>query len=334
MHDFTEKDKEILYNLDTNSRKSIRRIAKEVNIPENSLRYRIKRLEDKHVIIRYYTSINSYNFGFNVIKFYTKYININSAKKRQIIDYFSKMPNTWVVSTLEGEFDLGIIFWVHNINSFYPIWNKIFVHHGEYLTNSKLFFQYEALSFRPTYLITNKIRPENEKYDITRQEKQLEISKNDMKILQSFSSNAKTSIIKLSREMNLTSSTISNRIKNLKKNGVIQSYRIDIDVSKLGLYHIKADVFLNNLKDISKVIKSFKKCPYVVCIMKSIGHSDVEIEFHVKNIAHFHQLMMKFMDKNPKTIKNYTFFQGRISHKLRWIPQIIKSKNRSNMIKY
>ena len=43
----SEKDKEILYKLDNNSRIPLRQLAKNVNLPENTLRYRIEQYEGK-----------------------------------------------------------------------------------------------------------------------------------------------------------------------------------------------------------------------------------------------------------------------------------------------
>ena len=317
-----KKDREILYHLDLDVRKPIRKIAREVNLPENTLRYRIKKLEDKQIIKRYYTAINSYNLGFKVIKFYTKYVNINSKKQNEIITFFSNLPNTWVVSSKEGEFDLGVIFWIKNINTFYPIWKKIFSSYANYLTDSQLFFQCEALSFRPTYLINTQTRSENELFDYTREEKEITIDPIDVKILNYLASEAKIPLSKLSQYLDLTGSSIINRMNRLKKNNIIQSYRIEIDVAQFGFLHVKTDVFLNNLHNITQAISYFRNCPYVVCIMKSFGYSHIEIEFHVKNLTHFHQIMMDFMDQNPNIIKSYKFFQTSKTHKLRWIPEM------------
>jgi DNA-binding Lrp family transcriptional regulator len=320
-----KKDREILYHLDLDVRKPIRKIAREVNLPENTLRYRIKKLEDKQIIKRYYTAINSYNLGFKVIKFYTNYVNINSIKQNEIINFFSNLSNTWVVSSKEGEFDLGVIFWIKNINTFYPIWKKIFSSYANYLTDSQLFFQCEALSFHPTYLINTQTRSENELFDYTLEEKEITIDSIDVKILNYLASEAKIPLSKLSQYLNLTGSSIINRMNRLKKNNIIQSYRIEIDVAQFGFLHVKTDVFLNNLQNIKQAIAYFRHCPYVICIMKSFGYSHIEIEFHVKNLTHFHQIMMDFMDRNPNIIKNYKFFQTSKTHKLRWIPEMKNS---------
>jgi DNA-binding Lrp family transcriptional regulator len=323
MNNISKKDKEILYHLDINSRKPLRKIAKELSLPENTLRYKIKKLEKNQIIKYYYTVINSYNLGFNVIKFYTKYKNICSSIKIEIINFFTDMKNTWVVSSTEGEFDLAVIFWIENITNFYPIWKNIFSRYSKYFINPKFYFQCEALSFRPTYLINKEKRTENEKVDISRKNSNVTIDTIDVKILRHLAIDARIPTIKLAKNLNLSTSIISNRINKLKKNEIIQSYRIEIDTSAFGFLHIKTDIFLNDLKDITLLINYFKRCPFVICIMKSIGYPHLEIEFNVKSISQFHQLMLDFIDKNPCKIKNYNYIHVLNRHKMCWIPEII-----------
>lgn len=322
MYNISKKDKEILYYLDINSRKSIRKVARDVHLPENTLRHRIKRLEENGIIKQYYTMINSYRLGFNVIKFYTKYKYINSSLKNKIVDFFSNMKNTWVVSSAEGEFDLIVIFWVKNIIDFHPIWTTILNDYSNNFTNTKIFFQCEAISFRPTFLIDNKERSNLEKYDISRQDNHAIIDNTNIKILNYLASNARISMTNLTKRLKLSSSVISKRIKILEKMNIIQSYRIEINSSAFGFIHIKVDVFLNNPIRISTLITYFKKCPYVICIMKSIGYSHIELEFNVTSIAQFHQIMLDFMDKNPNLIRNYVYHQVLERHKLKWFPDM------------
>jgi len=328
MKDISEKDKEILYQLDLNSRKPLKSIAKKVNLPENTLRYRIKKLEESNIITRYYTVINSYNLGYNVIKFYAKYININSTIKKEIIEFFTHMPTTWVVGSTEGKFDIGVIFWMKNINDFYPIWKEIFCKYPNNFIDTILFFQCEALSLRPTYLINTTKRSENEYYDITRQNRMVTIDAIDSRILEVLACDAKIPTVQLAKKLKISTGLVNNRIKKLKKNGIIQSYRIEINASKIGYINIKADIFLTNLNEIPKVISYFKQCPHVLCIMKSVGYSHIEIEFNVKTVTQFHQIMTEFIDQHPNLINKYNYFQTEISHKLSWIPAMKQIKKR------
>lgn len=317
----SEKDKEILYQLDNNSRIPLRQLAKNVNLPENTLRYRIEQFE-REIIKNYYTRINSYNLGFNSVKFYTKLKKVNSQIKKEMIKYFCKHKDTWVVTDIEGEFDLVAIFWIRNIYEFYISWQQILYKFSKYLLNPTFYFNIEAISFRPTYLVNIDKRPDNEPFELTKTSSIIKIDNIENNILQLLSSNARLSTVKIASKLNLTSNIVNDRIKKLMKNDVIQSYNINFDISKLGYMEVKVDIFLTEYKYRNKVISYIKTCPYLVCIMRSIGCSHIELEFNVKSFQHFRDIILDLIDNNPNAINNYTYHYILKRHKLRWLPII------------
>jgi DNA-binding Lrp family transcriptional regulator len=321
MEIISEKDKEILYQLDNNSRIPFRQLAKNVNLPENTLRYRIEQFEEK-IIINYYTRINSYNLGFNSVKFYTKLKKVNSQIKKEMIRYFCMHKDTWVVSDVEGEFDLVAIFWFRNINEFFLSWQQILYKFSKYLLNPTLYFQIEAISFRPTFLINIDKRPDNEPFEITKTSSIIKIDNIENNILQILASSARLQTVKIASKLNLTSNIVNNRIKKLMKNDVIQSYNLNFDISKLGYMEVKVDIFLTEYKFQNKIISYIKTCPNLVCIMRSIGRPHIELEFNVKSFQHFHDIITNLIDNNSNAINNYTYFYVLKKHKLRWMPII------------
>ena len=66
-------DRKILYELDLNSRQPISQISKKTHIHENSVKYRMKKLEKLGVIQNYYTVIDSLKFGYLPVKLYLKF---------------------------------------------------------------------------------------------------------------------------------------------------------------------------------------------------------------------------------------------------------------------
>ena len=319
MNDFTNKDKEILYTLNNNSRIPIRQLAKKVNIPENTLRYRIQQYE-KTVLKNYYSQINSYKLGYNSAKFYTKLKKINSRIKNEMIQYLCKMKDTWIVSDVEGEFDLAAIFWFTSINDFYVSWQDILQRFSKYLLHPTLYLQTEATTFRPTYLLGLDKRPENEPYLISKTNTTLSHDAIDNQILQLLASNARLSSVNIASKLGLTSTIVSNRIKKLVKNNVIQSYNVNLDISKLGYLEIKTDLYLTDYNYQHNIIQYIKNCPYLICIMKSIGPPSLELEFNVQNIQQFHKIMFDLIDNNQEIIINYSYIHVLNKHKTRWMP--------------
>jgi len=111
------------------------------------------------------------------------------------------------------------------------------------------------------------------------------------------------------------------RLEILTKLGVIQGYRTNIDISKLGFRTIKADLFLNKYEERSKIINYLKCNPYIVYIMTSFGYSNLELELNVGNMNHFYHIMQGLIDKFPDVICNYRYFGILESHKLCWLSE-------------
>ncbi len=323
MNQITEKDKEILYHFDINSRRPLRQIAYEINLPENTLRYRVEKLEEKKIVTNYYTLINSYKLGINSLKFYTRFKNINSKIKNDIVSYMIEHEDTWLVCEDEGEFDFTAIFWIRNIHDFYKSWQQVLNRYSKYFLNPILYFQVEAISFKPTYLVNVDKREKNEPFEISKTGSIINIDNIDKKILELLATNARLPTINISSILKLSSNVIKSRIKKLVGKDIIQAYRINFDISKLGYLKIKTDIFLNEYKYQKKIIDYIGGCPYLVCIMKSIGYSHLELEFDVKSLSHFHEIISDLIDNNTDAINNYSYFQILRTHKLRWIPKMI-----------
>lgn len=315
------KDRKILYELDINSRQSIPQISKKVGLHKNAVRYRIKRLEEDGIINNYYTVIDSHKLGYMVLKLYTKYQNATSSIRREIIDYFTSNKTTWLVCSIEGAFDLDVIFWVKNLNEFYSFWEKTLNIYGKYFEDPTFLFQIQAISFRPSYLIDKNKKPQNEKYEITGRGSITSIDELDYQLLQIIASQARLSLIDIIKKLKVSTNIARYRLKKLTKLDIIQGYRANIDISKLGYRTIKADLFLNKYGERSKIINYLKRNPYIVCIMTSFGYSHLELELNVENMIHFYHIMQDLIDKFPDVIQNYRYFIILENHKLCWMPE-------------
>lgn len=315
------KDMKILYELDTNSRQSIPQLSKQVGLHKNTVRYRIKRLEQLGIITNYYTVIDSYKLGYMVLKFYTSYQNATSAVRREIVNYFTQSKTTWVVSSIEGAFDLDVIFWIKNLNHFYPFWAKTLNIYIKYFKDPTFLFQIQAISFRPSYLINKQKKPQNEKCEITGRETITPIDKLDRKLLHIVASQARLPLIDIIKKLNITTNVARYRLNKLTKLGIIQGFRANIDISKLGYRTVKVDLFLDKYGERNKIINYIKHNPYLVCIMTSVGNSHLELELNVENMIQFYHIMQDLIDRFPDVIRNYRYFSILENHKLCWIPE-------------
>ena len=68
-----KKDRDILYQLDLNSRQSLKSIGDKVHLKKNVVQYRIEKLVKSGIIKNFYTSINFHKLGFVNLGIHIKY---------------------------------------------------------------------------------------------------------------------------------------------------------------------------------------------------------------------------------------------------------------------
>jgi len=316
------KDRKILYELDQNSRQSVSQIGKKVGLHKNVVQYRINRLIEKKVISNFYTVIDSFKLGYNSVRFYIVYQNTYPEIRREIIDYFVKNKYTWWVGSFEGDFDLAVVIWIKELDDFYILWEKTLQKYHQYF-QKQIFASYvELMLYRHSFLLDLPDKTDRKHVGLIGGRKYDGADDVDFQILNLLASNARISTSEIAKNLNLTFETIKNRIKNLIKINIIQGFRVDIDYRKLGYHFFKININLNDYKKRTWIIKYIKNNPHLIMIDKSIGYYDLELEFYLKDLNQFHQIMDDLVTKFPGIIKNYTYVHDVQAHKILYLPTV------------
>ena len=127
--------------------------------------------------------------------------------------------------------------------------------------------------------------------------------------------NARLSSIEIASKLNTSARTISKRIKNLIKIGVIKGFSIDLDYTKFEYKQFKANILLKKHKQMNKIINYIERNPNLVAIFKTIGYVDIELVFNVRNINDFYKIMEDLAEKFSDLIKSYTYMTYSCAHK-------------------
>ena len=117
------------------------------------------------------------------------------------------------------------------------------------------------------------------------------IDEKDRKILEILKENSNLSTYKISKKTLIPVTTVNNRIKKLKKIGVIKKFTVETDKTKLG-FNLTAYVLINislrelkeanmNTKDLVKIIK---KNPNIEFVDNVTGDVDIILKIHAGGI--------------------------------------------------
>lgn len=317
------KDRKILYELDLDCRQSNSQIGKKVGLKRDVVSYRINKMQEKGIIKNYWAGIDTFKLGYNVFRIYINFQYVNAEIKKEIIQYFTDYHNSWAVISVKSEIDLAVIIWVRNIFEFYQFWEKTLDKYEDYFAKFSISIYIQGDVYKKSFLLSETEHKSNQElYSVKSTGKFIKIDELDYKLLNELSVNARIPLIELSEKFGNSSQNINYRIKNLMKLGVIKAFRVDLDLSKIGLQRFKVDFYLKDHKMKKPIYDHLRNKPYLEYMNLSIGWADLGPEFVVKDFNELIQIIDEINTKFSGSIKKHSFFITDEVHKLRCIPEL------------
>jgi len=315
------KDRKILYQLDVNARQSFSQIGKKVGLPKTVVSYRIKKLQNSGIINKFYTVIDTYKLGYSSFRIYLGFQYVSPTIEKEIINHFSKNKlNWWTISSV-GRFNLVVIMWIKEINEFYSFWEDTLKKYRDYFHIQQFSIYIQTQSFLNEYLIRSEHIVNRLEYIISGASIDEKIDSIDTKLLQLIGNDARITIGELSDILGIAFNAVKQRIKKLMKLGIILGFRVEIDYKKLGYQFYKADVNLTNYAMRSQILQYIKQNPNLIRIDKSIGISDLELEFLVPDHDYFYKIMNELLYRFQDKIKNYQYLCASSYCDIKYLPK-------------
>lgn len=323
MYKIDLKDRKILYELDYNCRQSNTQIGKKVGLKKDVVSYRIDKMEKEGVIEKYYTVIDAYKLGYYLFRYYINFQYVSATIKNEIINYFSQYKNICTVGQAVGKYDLIIVVWVNNLGEFHQFWSESLDKYGDYFENRIFSLYIHGIGFRQSFLMLEKLNTyERENHEVFGVGPIAKIDKIDYSLLNFLSLNARAPLIELAEKLNTSSQTINYRIKRMRKSGVIQTFRVAVDLSRFNLKRYKVDIYLKEYKQRRNIIDFIRKNHYLLYISTSTGLSDLELEFLVKNQEELIVILEEINTEFPNSLRNYSFYGDVKVFKETFLPRI------------
>lgn len=316
------KDRKILYQLDLNCRQSNTQIGTKVGLKKDVVAYRIKRMQEEGVIRNFWTAINTFKLGYTVFRIYINFQYVSSQIKEKIIQHFVNYRNVWAVISVKAEIDFDVIIWVKDAYEFYRFWSETLDKFEDYFAKYTFSIYIEAFNYKSSYLLPEIDDSDRLMYRTTCGGKPVEIDKIDYQILNEIAVNARIPLIDLAEKLGCSSQTINYRIKNLIKHGVIEAFRVNVGLPKLGLHKHKLDIYLKDHKQRNAIWDYLKAKSYCDTLDVAIGWCDLEFELIVEDVDKLSQIMDEIHSKFPDAIKKQTFWIIDEYHKERWLPEL------------
>ena len=302
------KDRRILYELDVDSRQSFRNIGRKVGLSKDVVASRVKKLQEKGIIKRFFAYYDILHLGYNFLRFYFKFQYVTPDIKKEIIDHFMNDDNVNNLFSTEGAYDLGVLMMVENISDIYPLWRKTLEKYGDYFSQQVFSAYMGELIYGHGFLLEGI-----EKVQRTPLQKNLgkvKIDALDLEILKLLVVDSRIPTVEIAKKLNSNVTTINSRINRLVKEKVILGFSVELDMDKLGYQTWKVDFYLSEYTKLHQIVKYLEQNPLLYCVDYTIGYADLEIEINVKDNSQLHDIIEDLHSKFPKIIRNYVFFRG------------------------
>jgi len=300
------KDIKLLAELDKDARQSNNQIGKKIGLSKEVVKYRIDKLMNEKVIVRFDTIINYFKLGIMKFKLYLRLTNVNKEKIEEIAQYLkNNKKSEWVV-TCTGRWDIIVGFLVHNPNEFDDEMQTILSKYPKYIQEKAVTTTLHLVHHERGFL--KKDKSTSLVYH-TLKDKKEEIDDNDEEILKILANHGRITITEIAEKLKITPRIIQYKIKNLEKKGIILAYKAHLNPKSMDRIFCKALIYLTNLnhEKLNEFINYTSSIPDVVWPQKVMGNWDFEIDCEVISYDRFQDILLDLKEKFPDIIKNYEF---------------------------
>ncbi len=319
MEQLDKKDQGILYELDLNARLTNKELAKKMELSEQSIAYRLNRLQQKEIIKSYNLLVDVSKLGLIHYKLFLRLQNISSLKENEFVDFVKKRKDVFWFVSVRGNFDYVISYSGKDIFDFQEFYNSLKNKFGQYVYSEDLVIVTKAPIFNRSYFIKN-----GEKKELIYGGKKgkIELDVLDKNILSALSNNARLNYIELGKQLKQNPDTIRYRFNKLKEDKVIIGARLGINPEKINRQYLLITFNLQNFnEDLLRKLELYaQNFDSIVYYINCIGSHNMEIEAEVSGEEDADRIIKHFRDKFTEYIKTYTVLTVKKEHKLNFVP--------------
>ena len=304
----TIKDRKILKELFDDGRRPYSAIAKHVGLSKEVVNYRVKKLIDKGILIRFNTVIDVNKLGWQIYFINIRLRNIDDAVEKEIIELLRNHQNIAQVLKCMGTYDLILKVFVRDYIDANNLMKHIELKFKSYIDEYAIDFVENEFTiplpflYEPFKIKEYQSMPEK---DTT----QVPISSTDLKILKAISHDARMPVADIAKKLNMSGELARHHLKKLEKNKLIIKYRPSAWSGSKSIGYSWYMVMLK-LNETSK--ETHKKLqfyiinnPNMTYYYKCIGLHDIQFEIRLKTSDELNQVLMDIRSILKNDLKSH-----------------------------
>ncbi len=309
-------DREILYNLDYNSRQSAAELGRTLHMSRERATYRIHRLVQHGIIQGFTTAINPYKFGLMIHKTYLQLEN-NRPRIKRFIEHLTKHPRVMWHAEASGGWDLMFATYGREPYEFHDIQGEILTKFSDIIIGLSVYTIIDAMFFPRNYLLGFG----SGSYHFGGRPERHALSPLDLKLLKLLSVNSRIGLSELAELTGSTPIVVRGRIEKLEDLGIIVGYRIESSPHWFGLHSYKAQLHFRNydVRGQEEIKEYCKMHPNIILYVKQLGDCMVELELEVPSNEALDQITSEVRERFSKYVRRVDSIRVQAQYH-RWMP--------------
>jgi DNA-binding Lrp family transcriptional regulator len=317
MLDLDLKDKKILYALELNARIPETELAKKVRLSREVVAYRMRRLEERGIILKYHAIVNSMNLGKMMYRTYFKLQKMTPEKEKEFVAYISDKFN-WVTK-VRGVWDVGTMVFVDSNYDFDAIMKDILARFGENIEDYWFSIMTRLHHFRRGYLLGNKDSADL----ILEKTGNVPVDALDTNLIDYLTKFGRAKYQDMAREFGVNEKLVRDRLKRLLETKVILGFTTFLNIPALKMVYFKLHFSLNDKsREVVKQMIEFGMLHRnIIYAVEGTGCADVELEVQVESGSGLYSVIDLFREKFKESIRDYEFMEYTEEYKFEYAKQ-------------
>ncbi len=321
----TKKDRRILTELSYDCRIPITVLCRKVMMSRDSCAYRIKRMLDKGVILRFVPEIDFSRIGLNRYFVFFLLDERDQDKQKELISHLRRHKNVTSIIEYSDQWDIEVAFVAKSLEEFDSMLSDILLRFSSViLEKAKLASIRRYYSTILPYAFHQNDAARNNDPKLSLPAKHDE---KDLEILRHLSYDCRASTYELGRAVRMSADAVGIRLRKMKQSGLIRVFCLLPCYTSLGynLYTFAVKMSYLDPKYESKFKAYVQDHPNIISAVKTIGDWDLLIRIIADDSRKFHKVVKEIKREFSGIIKNYATFDAFREHHHVAFPEAAKS---------
>jgi len=295
-------DRDILQELERDSRQSHAQIARQIKVAKAVVNYRIRRMKEKGIITGYsfisnQTILGLYSYGV-LIRFRDLLFSEEKTKLKEI----KRISGVSWITSLTSQWDILVIIMGKDINSFNEVLKNIFEICGKHVDHYQFYIDFEGIVMTRKYLYTypKSIFSEYHAGSLCT------LNETETQVYAHLKKEPTASLLNIAQKIGKTYDTVKSKYQILLDKGVLLRCVPRINGKALGYQQYLC--LLNPSPDaieIANFLKIVRSDPNIVRYTRCLGHFSLFLDIHARDTEELKEVLCRLKKSFPKIMDRY-----------------------------